>query len=199
MSQDPLQDLLRLADQAAGPPPEGESGLAGRVLATRRRQRRVRTIGGTLAALVVTVGVAAMLGRSDQEPLNVEGGPSPAAVDNQSEVERLRAEVEVLRSRADRAMALARRLVEMREGRVRLAALKEKIPARNPLEHARREVDRAAMIIVLQADRMYHQCGLTEPALESYHQVIELFPDRPAANIARARLDQLQTQRGDSL
>ena len=197
---DPIKDLLRQADRAAGSPPAGRSDLAPWVVREGRRRHRIRTgVGAGVAAVAVTMGVFVLV--------NMQVGNGPAtnapsgtvAANGPGEVGQLKSEIARIRDEADRASALAKRLCELRDRQARLAKLERKLPDRDPLDVARAEVNRAAFMVVCQADRMHRDLQSPRPAVEAYREAIELFPDTPSAQVARQRLAEIQPDKGDLL
>jgi hypothetical protein len=200
MSGDPIQDLLRQADRTAGRLSGGPADLPRRVLCRVRRRQRIRTgIGAGVPVVVLAVCATLFVtwqgGGGDTTP----GGALVHEADGGQEIDRLRADIGRLRAEADAAAALARRMSELRQTHTRLAALKRKLRQPDALEQARREVRRTPFIMVYQADRMCRELGLQASAAEAYRRAIDLFPDSPWAEVARGRLTEIESCKGDLL
>ena len=65
----------------------------------------------------------------------------------------------------------------------------------DPIEEVQRQVDRAAFIIVYQADRMYRDYNLVDSAVESYKRAIEFFPGNKWSDVARERLLEIENKK----
>ncbi|MBP7935657.1 MAG: hypothetical protein KA354_13505 [Phycisphaerae bacterium] len=209
MSQDRIEQLLRQSDRLAGPPPLLAGRLSDRVRARVKRQRWWRIAGGSVAAVA---GVAACLAllptvpwgqpSEDGRPIVQVDGQGPtsrktnlAAV--QEQIAALRAEIRQLRGELRAALADNR----MQAG-AEQAALVDKAadaPMADTLARFDQELERTAFLMVYQADRAYRELNLRDAAARSYRQTIELFPGTNAASVARKRLVELETSKGDRL
>jgi hypothetical protein len=206
MDDTKIRNLLRQADRIAGPPPMDPLGLADRVRRLRARRQRIRiAASAAVAALIaVSVGAAFFATRLPIQPLPVNqpptlaelGAPSP---DTRPDLDRLQAHIDQLRAEADSALALVREVSAVLEQQRRLAELDRASASIDPRDEVRWQINQAAFISVYQADRMYRELDLRESAVESYRQVISLFPDTPAAEVARQRLSEIGTSKGDKL
>ena len=194
MSSDPLKQLLRRADALAGNPPEMPGDLAQRVRTLAVRRRRVRVSINAAAAIVLAVGMTLLWSqastplRSANEPLVVETEPARPGV------EEIRAEIERLHREADMRLAVVRRTQEILEEMRRFEELKKHPPLPDAVANARREVDKAAYVLVSQADRMCRKLDLCDSAAVKYRRVVDLFPDSRWATVARQRLSDLETK-----
>jgi len=198
-----IRNLLQQADRITGPPPMNPLGLADRVRQLRVHRRRMHVAaGGAVAALIaVSVGTALLTTRLSDRPLPIDHPPAVANVDApkldaQQNLDRLQAQIDQLRAEADSAMALVREVSALLE---RQHQLNELSASSDPREEIRWQMNQAALTTVYQADRMYRDLGLRESAVESYQQVISLFPDTPAAKIARQKLSEIEIPKGDKL
>ena len=200
MSPEPIEDLLRDADRAAGRPPDGPADLAGRVLRTVRRRRRIRN-GVRAGAVVSVLAIATVLfvTRPDLDRASIQPPAIALRPDGEDQIARLRAEIARLGAEADAAAALAKRMSDLKQRHARLGALRRKLRQPDPLEQARREVGRTPFIIVYQADRMYRELELHASAAKAYRRAIDLFPDSPWAQVARGRLSEMENSEGDLL
>jgi len=126
-----------------------------------------------------------------------EGHISDPAISDQ--LIALRASVEQLRAEiADAAPALAQAdNVAQAEfaglGGKATAATPDRAPEASSIEQ---ELERAAYLIVYQADRYHRELDLPESAIASYRETIELFPRTRAAQTARVRLAELGNEKG---
>ena len=212
MTTDPLQDLLQHADlpaPPAGPPPDQLSASVRRTAARRRRRSVIiRTLGIPLVAL--TLGLALWLtagwhlsaqqrgglsspGRS-AAPLHTRiANTSAQSNDTAASIALLRTEIEALRVEIELRTARIARL--RRIDRDRRLALQP-----DPAQKVRDELEKAALIIVYQADRKYNELNLPESAIADYKRAIDLFGQTKWAAIARDRLAKIQAdQKGETL
>jgi hypothetical protein len=177
---DPIQELLRKTDEAMGMPVSAKGDLATRVRRKVRRQRYVRALAGIL--VLVGGGILSAVVLTKERPA------VPMAV--QSKPNDLRW-VETDISVHEQIVAL----LEKHE--------RESLPKPNPktdefLWEVSQESNRTGLILVRDGDRMYRESHDRQSAEASYSQVIRLFPDSPAAGIARERLRELGEKSGQS-
>ena len=182
MEPNTLPQLLRQADREAGGPRPIAGDLPGRVRQLARRRRRILVRNGALAVgLVVTLGV--LLGpqlRRQQESVSIPIANSSApSLDN--ELLALKAEAESLRAEILAAQPAPAR------------AIPRPVMVTRSVDD---ELERAAYLIVYQADRYHHELDMPESAIASYRQTIDLFPRTRAAQTARDRLSQLENTKG---
>ena len=75
---------------------------------------------------------------------------------------------------------------------MRLLELEEELASiPDPLVEIERQYDRAAFVLVYQADRLYKELNLKGSAVETYNRVIDLFPENKWAEVARMRLSKM--------
>jgi hypothetical protein len=194
MPDDPIKRWLRWADDTAGAPPQAGGDLAGRVrhLAARRRRR---AIAGSAAALLAAGLVGAVIwvgltttGRTPRGP----GAVVRQELDAE-EIARLRTEMARLKAEADWRTKVAAAMVAQERTAKRLATLRKAAPRLDPAEEIRQETDKAALVIVRQADRLYREHHLRDRAIQRYRDAIQLFPQSPWADVARQRLAALNS------
>jgi cobalamin biosynthesis protein CobD/CbiB len=192
MSDARLRELLREADAAFGGPPVGSGDLSLRVRQRARRQRRRRLFGSAAAVvLVLSLSTVAWVNRSGHpsaapRPIVLDDSPKPVSVaELHMQIERLREEIRT-------GCQAVHEVLERQEVEQRLAALREQAEA-DPLKAVNDQLDRAALTMVYQADRMYHELNLRESAVASYQRTIELFPQTHWAQVAKDRLAELKT------
>ena len=58
-----------------------------------------------------------------------------------------------------------------------------------------KQVDKAAFILVYQADRLYRELNQTDSAVEAYNRVIHLFPENQWARVARQRIEEIESKK----
>jgi hypothetical protein len=199
MSDERLEQLLRQADAAFGDPRVGPADLSLRVRRRARRQRRVRVLGTAAAAvLVLSLSTVAWVNRPGRPgpgpaPIVVDNGPTPVSVaELQMQIEQLREEIRT-------GCAAVQEVLRRQEFEQRLAVSRKRAEA-DPLKEVSDQMDRAALIMVYQADRMYRELNLRESAVASYEQTIKLFPETHWAQVAKDRLAELKTaEKGDSI
>jgi hypothetical protein len=204
MAHDPMETLIREADAAAGEAPRVGADLAGRVEALGRRRKRTRVAGMSAAGIAFVIGIGmvwtAGLGPEvgpGEVVVLARGGESKAQTD--AEVARLREEIEILRAQADAYKALADRLLMEREDRALVARSARPISGAGVLDPIQTQLDRAAFTMMYQADRMREELNLPGSAAEQYRRVIELFGQTRWAEVARDRLKEMKTSKGDVL
>lgn len=202
MSEDPIKELLRKVDLAAGPP-NSQGDLVARVFRLARRRAAV-TRWAAAAGIVLALGAAGLMVRiagpgGAQRPqgqladaqrrpstsIDTPNGP-PAA---QTPGSRLRAEIASLRAEADSRAAVVEHMLAAEQRRKSLARYRRQRAWPDPGEQVERRMDRAALAMVFQADRMYGQTETRAPAMAIYHRTIELFPESRWADVARQRLE----------
>lgn len=192
MSDDPLRQILQQADAAAGDPPEIAGDLAHRVRTLAARRRRVSFGLSAAAAVVLAAGMTFLLSRT---PTSSERGAGPGIVQSgqvQPGLVEIRTEIERLGREAEIRLAVARRMQELLEQMERSKTRKRQHDYPDPVARARREVDRAAFVLVSQADRMCRDLDLCDSAAVKYQRVVDLFPETPWATVARQRLDEIK-------
>lgn len=212
MPQTSLEDLLRQADAASGAPAL-PSDLAGRVLRRARRRRRAAVAGwAAAAAVVLAVGAAALLrsgiagtGEPDRQiarpgrqaaPASGAAGRPPAASGRAplvhppvlTEAERLRAEIARLRAEGDSRMAVVQHMLALERRRENARRHRRRVVLPDPADEVQRHMDKAALVMVYQADRLSRWPDQQVPAREIYLRTIELFPQTRWADVARQRL-----------
>lgn len=200
MGTDRLHELLRQADAAAGPPPSLPDGLAERARRIERLRRRRTVLFSSAVAMLILAFGASLLLRDVGLHENAGGGRQVVRqTDLKPDGVRVRKEMARLRAEAESRLSVARRMAEIQRHYERLAALEAAGQRPDPVEQAQREMDRAACVLVHQADRLDRDLHLRRSAIESYRETIRLFPDTTWAAVARERLARLEQETGEML
>jgi len=199
MTDDELRQLLREVDADAGAPPAASGDLALQVRHAAARDRR-RLLAGLSAAavLVLAAGFWTIRPRGSIEPIDESAGRVTAMdpdVAEMSDTERL-FEISRLHREAALCQTVLERTQALLEQQRRVVKLKG-TPLPDTVANVRREADKAAYVIVAQADRMCRQRQLCKSAAVKYRRVVKLFPESPWAEVARGRLDELE-EKGDA-
>ena len=189
MSERSVEELLRRADAAAGRPALVPD-LAGRVLRRARRRRRRAVVGLAAAASVLLAAGATLLLSTDRA---APTAPPEHVADTQRPVrpggaERLREEIARLRAEADSRMAVVEHMLALERRREKAKPYRRHVAVADPAEQIQQQMDKAALVMVYQADRLSRQLNLRAPAMAIYRRTIELFPETHWAGVARQRL-----------
>jgi PAS domain-containing protein len=195
VNEEQIRALLQKADQAAGPPAYNRPTAAG----TRRRLRRkwrVRISVPALAAAVVLVGTTVWVLCMRMEVPRSEPQPEPQKIAS------LETQVKQLQAQTDATLRLVREMLERDRQERRLAALRAELASiPDPMREIDAQVDKTAVLLIYQADRLYKELNQTESAVAQYKEVIQLFPKNRWADVARERLaeiEQHQINKSDS-
>ncbi len=204
-----IEELLRQADEEAGEPWLAPN-LAARTYRTYARRRRVRAGVSLAASFLLVAGMVYMVrghvfhrspSANRQEDITNRGDiglrTNPVQM-AQAQIEQLRAEVAQLRAEAEERKAILAEVLkrqERQERLERLEALERQVRQQSdPLTETNRLVERAALVILYQADRKYNELDLKESAMADYRQVIQLYPKTRWAEGARQRLKDIEKQ-----
>ena len=183
MSNDSLNELLARADNAALPPTVS-GDLAARVRQRAKRQSRRRVVLSSFATIAGCAVLALML-FSPPTPASRQSTPAQLA--------QIRAELADLDSAATAHHRAAQALQRI-EARAQQLIDEEPYPATpTPLQRVDEARDRAALILVREAERAALQTGQESTANESYQRAARLFPETPAGRVAAGRLKPLGT------
>ncbi len=166
---DPIGKMLKQADAAMKSPAMGEN-LAQRVRRRAAHGRQLRTAMGCLA--FVAVGVLSVMVMRDRPRPMVQ-----AKLPTKDDLRLLEADANYHQMVAD--------LLEQHE---RQMALPDTSKADEYLWQLSQQGNRAALILVRSADRIYQESHDRQAAEAGYRQAIRLFPDSPAAAVAEQRL-----------
>lgn len=191
MDDNALEKLLIEAGESLAPPPDLPDDLARRIRVLRRRRRHWK-IGAGSAALVAALVAAAVW-----QPWM--GGPMEAPQPDTARAAQIAAQVDALQDRADQAQAALDALLARQRGQTRLVELRRRLLDIDTAEPLQRRFDAAAGRLLMTADRLASELDDPAKARELYNQVIDQFPDSPAAQIAQARIGERQSYLGESL
>ncbi|HUW17706.1 MAG TPA: hypothetical protein VMW16_00220 [Sedimentisphaerales bacterium] len=183
MREDKITNLLKKADQTAWPPKPPPANLAAVVRRHAHRRRTIRIAAPVAAAAVIVIAVGLWYRTADTAKRTQE----------QQRITSLEAQIKQLQARTDATLDLIREVLEYERKQRRLDQLQAELAnIPDPLEESRREVDKAAFVLVYQADRMYKERNQKDSAVRTYNRVIELFPQTPSAETAKQRLLEIQ-------
>lgn len=186
MNEEQIKSLLEDADRAAGPPQYG-AVRACDIRLRRRRRRSIAIAVPAAAAAVFVCGVALWNARSEPE----KRAPKP-----QERIASLEEQVRQLQEQTEATMRLVQEVLAKERQDRRLAALHAELAQiPDPAQELQRQAEKTAFTLVYQADRMIREMNQTESAVETYEQVIRLFPQNRWADVARERLAQIRNQR----
>jgi hypothetical protein len=183
MNDEQITELLKRADEAAGPP--HLSGVTASGVRKRIRHRRLVT-GGALAA---TAGMLLIAGLWSLP----HGGGTDV---KEQRIASLEDEVRQLKAQSEETLAMVRDVLAKERQTDRLLALETelaRIP--DPVEQMKERDDKTAFSLVYQADRMYREMNQTRSAVETYEQVIRLYPQNHWAEVARQRITEIKGNR----
>lgn len=179
MNDERMIELLREVDEAVGPPRVVGMGAAG----IRRRIHRRRIMMGGVSA--VTAAVLLIVGL-----WCVAGGIRQRAQERR--IALLENQVRQLKAQSEVALALVRDVVAQE----RLRALETELASiPDPVEQMNQQAEKTAFTLVYQANRMYREMNQAQSAVETYEQVIRLFPQNRWAEVAKQRIAEIKDSR----
>ena len=187
MADDKLRKLLQEADRTAGRAAEVRVDLCG-IRRRAHRRRFVNIVGpvATAAVLMVALGIWSVTLRTTQ------------IIPEQDRIVSLEHQVKQLQARADAAMNLIQKMLEQERRQQRLDELEAELTSiPDPLEQIQKQVDKAAFTLVYQADRLYRELNQTDSAVETYNKVIRIFPENQWAQVARQRLEEIESKKSN--
>ena len=188
MNDDEIKELLNSADAAAGPVSYGSISAAG--IRARARGRRIRLFAFPLtAAAVVFLGVG----------VHLLHRPAPESATNDADrIVALEEQIKQLQAQSAETQRLVREVLAAEHQKSRIEALEAELASmRDPAEEMRQQTNEAAYRLLYQADRFYQELNQRQSAIETYEQVIRVFPDSPWAEEARDRLAEIRTHRAN--
>jgi hypothetical protein len=182
MRSDRLEELLQQTDAQLPARPVAGS-LAKRV--RERAARRARTQIAVAIAASIAITMIAMRGAHPRQRITAPSFPAGVAIDvakSRAELARLDALATVYRRGAEQIEAV------QADQATRQGVERQFLLARDPLAHLAEARDRAARIMLLDADRLKQTPGEQPRAQAIYRRAVELFPDTAAAREAADRL-----------
>ncbi|HEY2584194.1 MAG TPA: hypothetical protein VGI81_00355 [Tepidisphaeraceae bacterium] len=184
MRSDRLEELLSRTDaQLPAPPHAGARALAERVRARSARRAKARlaiAVAGSIALTTIALHWA-----HPRPRIAGPAHPTTVAIDvasSRAALARLDALAKVYRRGAEQVEAM------QREQETRQETGRQLRLARDPLAHLAEARDRAARIMLLDADRLQGTPGEQPRAQALYRRAVQLFPDTAAAREAADRL-----------
>lgn len=112
----------------------------------------------------------------------------------------LEEQVRQLQERTDATLRLVENVLAQDRRQRRLDdAEAELASAPDPMEQVQRQVDKAAFVLIYQADRLYRELNRTESAVAAYKEIIQLFPTNRWAEVARERLAEIDKHTPDQV
>jgi cell division protein FtsB len=196
MIEDRIKDLLQEADRIAGVPEQVsiDKGIIRRRAHKRYLVRTIVPLTATAAAIIFAISVWSLLFRTTKP------------IGGNNEIAKLQAQVKYLQARTDATLKLVQEMLQKEQKQRELEALQAQLESiSDPREEIRQQVERTALILVFQADKMYREPGQKNSAIQTYSRVIELFPQSRWAKVARQRLADIQNKenvtnlKGDSI
>jgi tetratricopeptide (TPR) repeat protein len=187
MTEDEIKTLLQQADKTAGGPEPVRMNFP----AIRRRANRKNMIIlaaplASAAVLMVALSILALMFRT-AEPTG-----------EQKKIALLESRIKQLQARTDAALSLIHQVLDEERRQSRLDELQAQLASiPDPLEEVQNQVDKAAFVLVYQADRLYRELNQTDSAVENYNRVIGLFPDNRWAKVARQRLSEIKNEKSN--
>jgi hypothetical protein len=183
MTEDKIENLLRTADQMAGPAKPVSANLA----ATVRRRARHRHIRNIITPIAVAAGILIGVGLWSLFTTLDE------RTDERQRITSLETQLAQLQARTDATLKFIHEVLKNERQQRKLAELQAKLAnIRDPLEEVQEQVEKTAFILVYQADRMYQQRNQKDRAVQTYNRVIERFPRTRSAQTAKQRLSEIQ-------
>jgi hypothetical protein len=183
MTEDRIKDLLQEADRIAGVPEQAsvDTGIIRHRAHKRYLARKIVFFTAAAAAIILTISVWTLSVRTTK-PIGDNDG-----------LVRLQAQVKYLQARTDATLKLVQEMLQKEQKQRELEALQAQLESiGDPREEISQQVERTALILVFQADKMYRELGQKNSAMQAYSRVIELFPQSRWAKVARQRLVDIQ-------
>ncbi len=191
MNEDRIRELLESADRAAGPPSYGPVSVARiRKRAHRRRMRRVAFPLAAAAVLLLGLSIWSVGTRTSQPPVP----------ESEQRIASLEEQVRQLQTQTESALRLVQDVLAQERQQQRLDALETELASiGDPRQEMLTQADKAAFVLVYQADRFYRELKQTQSAIEAYEQVIRVFPESRWAEEAKARLAKIKTNESNRI
>ena len=189
-----LKNLIQNADRDVRMPAQVHVDISAiRRKANLRHRVFIRLPLATAAVVLIAAGIAYLSISKDE------------TTERQVQIASLENRIQQLQASTDAAINLINEVLEEQQRQSRLDELEIQLASiPDPLEEINRQVDKTAFILVYQADRLYRELNDTDSAVETYKQVIKLFPENQWAQVARERLEEIErksqndSSKGDS-
>jgi len=187
VNDEQIRALLQRTDETAGAPRFAPVTVT-RIRGQARRRQFVKTGIPTVVAATVLIGVTLWaIGAGTRGP---EPGPQRIAS--------LEEQIRQLQAQTETTLKLVQEVLEKDRQDRRLAALQAELASiPDPVQEIDRQVDKAAFILVYQADKLYKELNQTDSAVRAYKEVIQLFPTNQWAEVARERLSQIEQRQSN--
>lgn len=174
-----MREILKQTDLATPAPPPG-SNLADRVRRRARNRRLIHTVAA--GVMVIAFGILSVTA--------MRYHPHPVAQATLLARNDLRW--------AETDAKYHQMVADLLEKHERQAARPANSDADEYLWQLSQQGNRAALILVRSADRIYQESHDWPAAQASYRQAIRLFPDSPAAAVAQQRLQHIDERGNES-
>jgi uncharacterized protein YoxC len=184
MNDERMIELLKQADAAGGPPHVPEIAAAGIRRRIRRRRAIVSGASVAVAAVLLVVGLRHVPGTG-------------RTTDPQTQrIASLEAQVRQLKAQTEETLSLVRDVLAKERQQDRLHALEAELASiPDPAEQMKQQAEKTAFTLVYQADRMYRETNQVQSAIDTYEQVIRLFPQNHWAEVAKQRVTEIKESR----
>ncbi len=185
MNDERMIELLKQADAGFGPPRPANIGAA----AIRARIRRRRAVTGGMCGIAATVLLLTALWL-------VPGGTNRGTTGQDQRIASLEEQVRELKTQTEQTLALVRDVLAQERQQDRLRALETELASiPDPVERMNQQAEKTAFALVYQADRMYREMNQVQSAIETYEQVIRLYPQNHWAEVAKQRISEIKDSR----
>jgi tetratricopeptide (TPR) repeat protein len=185
VSEEQIRALLQRADEVAGTPAFGRVST---IRIRRRIQRRWVFRSAAIMSAAAVITIAATLGILCTRLARPQ--PQHAAIAS------LEAQVKQLQARTDATVQLIQEVLKKDRQQRHLASLEAELSSiPDPRLEIEQQVDKAAFILLYQADRLYKELNRTDSAVAAYKEIIQLFPTHRWAEVARERLAEIEKHR----
>jgi len=180
MQEERIRQLLQEAEGAhqLHAPDAGDVATSVRRRARYIRNRNISLRVAAAAVILIAAGVLVVQVQKDLEAERIASA--------EKQIAELSIRADAVIKLLDEVLENERRQKELAEIEARLIAVGD------PMEDIEREVDKAAFVLVYNADIMYKQLEQTDSAVRTYKQVIEYFGDNRWAEVARERLKEIE-------
>lgn len=183
MPDERLEQLLQIADKAAGEPLY-KSGNLSEIVHRRARKRRIKIIISPIAAVVlILAGLCfyTFMKNPQQKPLTPE------------QIASLNAQIKDLNTRIDSTLKLVEEITARQRAQERLDELNAELASiPDPIEEMNQKIEKTAFILLYYTDKGYEEFNNAEDAEVAYWRVIELFPQTLSARLAKERLEKIR-------